>query len=584
MRWPNGSQSRPWISSGFGPRSPGIGSSIHRGCDFTGFTHVRAVASGTVRVVGTPGGWSAGGRQVWVQHNGFFSRSMHLASTSVRNGQRVNEGDILGVMGRTGTATGVHLHLEITSGNLHYSNSGQVDPVPYIQARLSGGSWPARERYGADWVKSIQTKLVLIGYELGSHGVDGKDGPATQGAVRDVQSKHGLTVDGIAGPDTNAVLDRIISQTVGENRTSRPTVDIQRLVGANPDGIWGKETGTKVKAWQKKNGLEADGIWGPKSDAKGFPARDGYIPIKVDGDWGIETTRALQDSLGVEVDGELGPDTFTAMQIATGNPNVDGDWGPESRRYLQAALGVAQDGITGYDTVSALQTLLNSGGKLTPGDKEADPEPTPEPEPTPMPEQPDAATYPGAIWWGHSPNYSNRDYQVDLFIIHHTTETGEVENLRDYMMRKNDRNVSANWLIAQNGDAHEIVPPDEYRAWTSGAIDHRAVTVETMNTTGAPDWKVSNESIEALAQLVAWAAKRYSFPIDRTHVIGHREVPGAATACPGPYLFPRLDDVVARAIEISTPVTPDPDPDPDSVLVSRAWLEAVGKGIDDLLE
>ncbi|MDV3197450.1 MAG: M23 family metallopeptidase, partial [Sweet potato little leaf phytoplasma] len=78
-----------------------------------GFTLVRAVESGQVKVVGTPKNWAGGGIQVWVQHDGFFSRSLHLASYAVREGQFVREGDVLGVMGRTPNVD-LHLHLEIT--------------------------------------------------------------------------------------------------------------------------------------------------------------------------------------------------------------------------------------------------------------------------------------------------------------------------------------------------------------------------------------------------------------------------------------------------------------------------------------
>lgn len=149
MLWGNGLISRPRISSAFGPRkspTPG-GSTIHRGCDFTGYRTIQAIADGVVKVVGTPSGWSGGGKQVWIQHDGFFSKSMHMASTNVRVGDRVWAGSDLGVMGMTGTASGVHHHLEITLGTLHYSNTGQIDPVPFINDRLSipagGGTTPA---------------------------------------------------------------------------------------------------------------------------------------------------------------------------------------------------------------------------------------------------------------------------------------------------------------------------------------------------------------------------------------------------------------------------------------------------------
>lgn len=135
--WPNGTKTKPYVSSGFGPRNLANpkASKFHRGMDTVGFSTVRAVEDGVVRVVGTPGGWSGGGTQVWIQHDGFFSRSLHLASYSVHVGQQVKAGDPIGVMGRTG-AIDIHLHLEISPGKVHYSNTGQVDPVPFITERL----------------------------------------------------------------------------------------------------------------------------------------------------------------------------------------------------------------------------------------------------------------------------------------------------------------------------------------------------------------------------------------------------------------------------------------------------------------
>ena len=60
----------------------------------------------------------------------------------------------------------------------------------------------ALSKYGSrgDEVKQIQTKLKRWGYYSGN--VDGIYGSQTQAAVRWFQSKNGLTVDGIAGPNT----------------------------------------------------------------------------------------------------------------------------------------------------------------------------------------------------------------------------------------------------------------------------------------------------------------------------------------------------------------------------------------------
>lgn len=138
--WPNGSTSKPYVSSAFGPRNINVpnASKNHKGTDFSHtFSIIRAVESGQVKVAGTPPGWSGGGIQVWVQHDGFFSKSLHAASLLVRVGQWVREGDPLCIMGQTGTASDDHLHFELTPGNVHYSNTGQVDPVSFIANRIS---------------------------------------------------------------------------------------------------------------------------------------------------------------------------------------------------------------------------------------------------------------------------------------------------------------------------------------------------------------------------------------------------------------------------------------------------------------
>jgi hypothetical protein len=135
MLWANGTTTRPNVSSGFGRRPVTIAgaSSFHRGCDFTGYATVRAVAAGKVVHVGWMAGWPTGGYMVWIQHDGFLSRSLHLVNGSARVhvGQWIDAGDALATMGATGINGGVHHHLEIVV------NGVQVDPVPFITARLT---------------------------------------------------------------------------------------------------------------------------------------------------------------------------------------------------------------------------------------------------------------------------------------------------------------------------------------------------------------------------------------------------------------------------------------------------------------
>ena len=51
----------------------------------------------------------------------------HMSRVRVKVGQKVSRGDILGDMGRTGNATGVHLHYEVRL------NGRPVNPQPYMR-------------------------------------------------------------------------------------------------------------------------------------------------------------------------------------------------------------------------------------------------------------------------------------------------------------------------------------------------------------------------------------------------------------------------------------------------------------------
>lgn len=195
------------------------------------------------------------------------------------------------------------------------------------------------------------------------------------------------------------------------------------------------------------------------------------------------------------------------------------------------------------------------------------------------------AEYPGAARAAVSPNRSPRQGRVQLFIVHHYAGTQEPESAWRRFNAPNDRSVSPNYQVNADGSVFEVVPPDRFRAWTTGTIDHQAVTCETQNTTGAPSWGISRESHEAIAHLIAWASKRYGFPIQRgavadgnrvtrPGVVGHRETPAGkatSTACPGPSM--NLDWLVMRAQQIANGVGGVPA----SVETPKGWDEVATK-------
>jgi murein DD-endopeptidase MepM/ murein hydrolase activator NlpD len=58
---------------------------------------------------------------------GVFTGYMHQAEILVDVGDRVEAGDLIGIMGRTGRVTGAHLHLEVWVGGV------QVEPLDWLE-------------------------------------------------------------------------------------------------------------------------------------------------------------------------------------------------------------------------------------------------------------------------------------------------------------------------------------------------------------------------------------------------------------------------------------------------------------------
>ena len=111
------------ISSAFGPSHP-LGIDIDLFKSTTAKTS--AAAAGTVTFAGGNPCCSYGLYVVIDHGNGYTTLYAHLATLAVVAGQKVNQGDFIGYGGRTGYATGIHLHFEV-----HY-NGRVIDPVSVL--------------------------------------------------------------------------------------------------------------------------------------------------------------------------------------------------------------------------------------------------------------------------------------------------------------------------------------------------------------------------------------------------------------------------------------------------------------------
>lgn len=131
------------ISSSFGTRLHPILGLVkkHKGVDFAAPIGTPISASGDGRVVQI-GNLGAYGKCVTIRHNdGIKTRYGHMSrfNPNLAVGSRVKQGEVIGFVGRTGRATGAHLHFELIAGGTH------VNPM---KMKLVSKSTPRAARPG----------------------------------------------------------------------------------------------------------------------------------------------------------------------------------------------------------------------------------------------------------------------------------------------------------------------------------------------------------------------------------------------------------------------------------------------------
>jgi murein DD-endopeptidase MepM/ murein hydrolase activator NlpD len=127
------------FTSTFGTRSDPLthGRGNHQGVDIAAGPGqpVRASADGIVMIASDQGGL---GKAVFLAHGyGLTTRYGHLSAITVRPGQRIRRGDVVGRVGSTGRSTGYHLHYEVRL------DGEPVNPLAYIlDSRLASPGGP----------------------------------------------------------------------------------------------------------------------------------------------------------------------------------------------------------------------------------------------------------------------------------------------------------------------------------------------------------------------------------------------------------------------------------------------------------
>jgi len=130
---------------------------------------------------------------------------------------------------------------------------------------------------------------------------------------------------------------------------------------------------------------------------------------------------------------------------------------------------------------------------------------------------------------------SPRQGDYDTLQWHHTVTT-TYEAARS-LMDAGGRTVSANGLMTADGRLGRVVDPSR-RAFTSAStFDHRSLTVECVNTSGGPEYGLSDATHQRLGKTLAEMVQegRSQVIYGPGGLLQHKDVPGSyATACAGP--------------------------------------------------
>lgn len=259
---------------------------------------------------------------------------------------------------------------------------------------------PNTLKYGDNGSKvtTLQTSLVALGYN--TNGIDGRFGAGTQRAVISFQKAQGLTADGLAGTQTLALINSLVSSGSGSSssgntgsssgssaytRTLRKgytgndvkavQVRLQELgyYSGTLDGVYGTGSVSGIKSFQQRSGLTADGLAGIQTFNKLFSASAISAGGSSSGSSSGSNTGSGSSS-GTYITlrlGDKGSDVKN-MQAALKSLNysvsADGTFGAMTQSAViafQSRNGLTSDGVAGAQTQ---QTLYSGSAKAAGSD------------------------------------------------------------------------------------------------------------------------------------------------------------------------------------------------------------------------
>lgn len=150
---------------------------------------------------------------------------------------------------------------------------------------------------------------------------------------------------------------------------------------------------------------------------------------------------------------------------------------------------------------------------------------------------------------------------VTRIVLHHWVAIWTNTQTQNFL---NNNGVSYHYGIDRNGETAQFVQDGDI-AWHAGNANGNSIGIGVSNSVMAAPWPVAQRTLDLLPQLLAHISQRNNMGeiVRGRNFFLHREV--GNSACPGPFLTERANQIVAEANRIlrggaAPPATPQPPP------------------------
>ena len=145
----------------------------------------------------------------------------------------------------------------------------------------------------------------------------------------------------------------------------------------------------------------------------------------------------------------------------------------------------------------------------------------------------------------HAGNLKTRE-TTDMIVLHHTGNPSD-DDLSAAEIDASHKGqgwtcIGYHYVIRKDGTVEQGRPHWTVGAHAYGENEH---TIGIHVCGNFEEAEPTGKQIESLAMLLANLCTDYGLPIDRDHIVGHREL--MPTACPGRNLYEMMDTVVGKA-------------------------------------